>query len=100
MFDNPIAIGVVVVIVALLIAGPKRLPSFGRGLGSGMREFKDGITGEAKEFKEGITGESEQPKPDEGQVSLSPAPGQAPHSGDGSSPQTTGGSGRSSEPIA
>ena len=97
MFDNPIAIGVVVVIVALLIAGPKRLPSFGRGLGSGMREFKDGIQGEAKEFKEGITGESE--KHEEGKVSLSPAPTQTSNAADGS--QTTGGGdSRQSDPIA
>lgn len=96
MFDNPIAIGVVVVIVALLIAGPKRLPSFGRGLGSGMREFKEGIQGEAKEFKEGITGESKQ---EEGKVSLSPAPTQASDAGSGS--QTTGGGAdRKSDPIA
>ena len=95
MFDNPIAIGVVVVIVALLIAGPKRLPSFGRGLGSGMREFKEGIQGEAKEFKEGITGES---KHEEGKVSLSPAPTQTSNAGDGT--QTAGGDSRQSDPIA
>ena len=58
MFDNPIAIGVAVIVIVLLVAGPKRLPTFGRGLGQGMREFKNGITGEAHEFKEGITGGS------------------------------------------
>ena len=36
---------VIVLVVALLILGPKRLPSAGRSLGRGMREFKDGITG-------------------------------------------------------
>ena len=35
----------VVLLVVLLIFGPKRLPQMGRSLGSGMREFKDGITG-------------------------------------------------------
>ena len=30
--------------IVLLIFGPKRLPSLGRQLGSGMREFKDSIT--------------------------------------------------------
>jgi sec-independent protein translocase protein TatA len=34
-----------VLVVALLILGPKRLPQAGRSLGAGMREFKDGITG-------------------------------------------------------
>jgi sec-independent protein translocase protein TatA len=35
----------IVLVVVLLIFGPKRLPQMGRSLGSGMREFKDGITG-------------------------------------------------------
>ena len=33
--------------IVLLIFGPKRLPMLGRQLGSGMREFKDGITKKA-----------------------------------------------------
>ncbi|HZP72258.1 MAG TPA: twin-arginine translocase TatA/TatE family subunit [Gaiellaceae bacterium] len=32
-------------IVALVLFGPKRLPEMGRGLGKGMREFKDSISG-------------------------------------------------------
>jgi sec-independent protein translocase protein TatA len=36
---------VVILIVALLVFGPKRLPEIGRSLGKGMREFKDSITG-------------------------------------------------------
>lgn len=39
---------VLVVVVLLVIFGPKRLPSLGRQLGSGMREFKDSITGNDK----------------------------------------------------
>ena len=35
----------IVLIIALVIFGPKRLPDLGRSLGSGMREFKDSITG-------------------------------------------------------
>ena len=35
----------ILVAVVLLIFGPKRLPEMGRGLGKGMREFKDSITG-------------------------------------------------------
>lgn len=35
----------ILVLVVLLIFGPKRLPEMGRGLGRGMREFKDSITG-------------------------------------------------------
>jgi sec-independent protein translocase protein TatA len=36
---------VVVLIVALLIFGPKKLPDLGRSLGGGMREFKNSVTG-------------------------------------------------------
>ena len=36
---------VVILIVALLVFGPKRLPEIGHSLGKGMREFKDSITG-------------------------------------------------------
>lgn len=37
-----------ILLVALLVFGGKRLPGIGRQLGTGMREFKDGITGEGK----------------------------------------------------
>ena len=35
---------IIVLGIVLLIFGPKRLPSLGRQLGAGMREFKDSIT--------------------------------------------------------
>jgi sec-independent protein translocase protein TatA len=37
---------IVLLIVALLVFGPKRLPEIGRSLGRGMREFKDSVTGQ------------------------------------------------------
>jgi sec-independent protein translocase protein TatA len=48
MFRNPLIDAVVVLLVVLLIFGPKRLPGLGKSLGHGMREFKDGITGNSK----------------------------------------------------
>ena len=35
---------IVILIVALLVFGPKRLPEIGRSLGRGMREFKDSVS--------------------------------------------------------
>jgi sec-independent protein translocase protein TatA len=48
MFRNPLIDAIVVLVVVLLIFGPKRLPQLGKSLGHGMREFKDGITGSSK----------------------------------------------------
>jgi sec-independent protein translocase protein TatA len=49
---------VVIVIVALVVFGPRRLPEIGRSLGKGMREFKGSITGRDEK--------SELPAPDVG----------------------------------
>jgi sec-independent protein translocase protein TatA len=38
---------VVVLAIALIVLGPKRLPDAGRSLGKGLREFKDGLGGRA-----------------------------------------------------
>jgi sec-independent protein translocase protein TatA len=43
---------IVILIVALLVFGPKRLPEIGRSLGKGMREFKDSISGNSAEKAE------------------------------------------------
>jgi sec-independent protein translocase protein TatA len=40
---------VVILLIALIIFGPKRLPEMGRSLGRGMREFKESITGNNKD---------------------------------------------------
>ena len=42
---------VIVLVIALLVVGPKKLPALGRSLGGGMREFKDSVTGQ----REGLT---------------------------------------------
>jgi sec-independent protein translocase protein TatA len=40
---------IIVLVIVLIIFGPKRLPGLGKQLGSGMREFKDSITGKDKD---------------------------------------------------
>jgi sec-independent protein translocase protein TatA len=40
---------IIILVIVLLIFGPKRLPDLGRSLGSGMREFKDSVTGKDKD---------------------------------------------------
>ena len=47
---------IVILIVALLVFGPKRLPEIGRSLGKGMREFKDSITGSHDDEKAELPG--------------------------------------------
>ncbi|HEX4673413.1 MAG TPA: twin-arginine translocase TatA/TatE family subunit [Solirubrobacteraceae bacterium] len=47
MFRNPTADLLVVLLIVLLIFGPKRLPGLGKSIGHGIREFKDGITGKS-----------------------------------------------------
>ena len=44
MFRNPVTDSLVAIFVLLLIFGPKRLPSIGRSLGQGFREFRNSIT--------------------------------------------------------
>ena len=48
---GPLELGIVLLIV-LIVFGPKRLPGLGRQLGSGMREFKDSLTGKDKDDDE------------------------------------------------
>ncbi len=42
---------VILLVVVLLVFGPKRLPEMGRSLGRGMREFKNSITGKDEDEK-------------------------------------------------
>jgi sec-independent protein translocase protein TatA len=46
--DNPIHIAFLLILL-LLVFGARRLPEMGRSLGSGMRGFKDALTGERSE---------------------------------------------------
>jgi sec-independent protein translocase protein TatA len=36
---------IVILAIALIVLGPKKLPEVGRSIGKGMREFRDGLSG-------------------------------------------------------
>lgn len=46
---------IIVLVLALVVLGPKRLPDAGRSLGKGMREFKDSLTGGGSDEDERLT---------------------------------------------
>jgi len=55
---------IVVLVIALLVIGPKRLPEVGKSLGKGMREFKDSITGGSDDDKAELpTRSADEPPP-------------------------------------
>ena len=39
---------ILVLVIALIVLGPKRLPEAGRSIGKGMREFKDSLSGDSR----------------------------------------------------
>ena len=61
----PLGIGLpeilIILVIVLVIFGPKRLPDLGRSLGSGMREFKDSVTGKGDDEK--LPAGEEKPEP-------------------------------------
>jgi sec-independent protein translocase protein TatA len=40
---------IIVLVIALVVLGPKRLPDAGRSLGRGLREFKDSLSGDRRD---------------------------------------------------
>lgn len=50
--ENPTHI-LFILVVAVLLLGPKRLPEVGRSLGAGIREFKGSLSGSAEDRRDG-----------------------------------------------
>ena len=63
---------IVVLVIVLLVFGPKRLPGLGKQLGSGMREFKESISGSSKDDDDGDRADDEADA--FGRPALTPAP--------------------------
>jgi sec-independent protein translocase protein TatA len=68
---------VIVLVIVLMIFGPKRLPELGRSMGKGMREFKDSVTGK----------DEEEHKPELQAAQAQPAPPVAPPDGEAGNTQ-------------
>ncbi len=63
----------IVLVIALLVFGPKRLPELGSSLGRGMRDFKEAITGDNSDDDDDddkarakLAAASAQPQPESG----------------------------------
>lgn len=50
---------VVILLVLLVLFGAKKLPEMGKGLGKGIREFRDATKGLADDVDEGLKGDDE-----------------------------------------
>ena len=90
-------------LVALLVFGPKRLPEMGRSLGRGMREFKDSISGEGDDDDE----EQEAPASGAPPVVAAASPGSvtgtasaATHASDELAPAAAGATPQADEPVS
>jgi len=53
---------ILILTFVLLFFGAKRIPELARGLGKGIREFKDASSGVRREIEEGINTRTEEPK--------------------------------------
>jgi sec-independent protein translocase protein TatA len=66
----------IVLVIALVVFGPKRLPELGKSLGSGMRSFKDSIS-EDEQDKKLSTGSDSKPDAVHAEKTEAPAGGQS-----------------------
>ncbi len=64
----------IVLVIAMLVLGPKRLPQVGRSLGSGIRQFKASLEGKDEESEAPIEKSALAPSEDEPDRAASPQP--------------------------
>lgn len=69
---------IIVLIVALIVLGPKRLPEVGKSLGNGIREFKDSLSGESESHDQAVLDVEDPPKPVTTAAAAAPAGPEAP----------------------
>jgi sec-independent protein translocase protein TatA len=53
---------IIVLVIALIVLGPKRLPEVGKSLGRGMREFKDSLSSDRRDDDDEDVGPLQQAK--------------------------------------
>lgn len=53
---------IVILVIALLIFGPKKLPDLGKNLGKGLKSFKKGLSDASDEFKSEVIDEDSESK--------------------------------------
>jgi sec-independent protein translocase protein TatA len=63
----------VVLIIALVVFGPKRLPELGSSLGRGIREFRDTVTGDKHDEPDEHDGEAKRLEPSKTEAPAAPA---------------------------
>jgi sec-independent protein translocase protein TatA len=63
---------VLLLLLALLLFGAKRLPEIGKSVGQGMREFKDSVSGASKQIDE-VRAELDPATPDLSDTTVSAA---------------------------
>ena len=54
---------IIILVIALLVFGPRKLPELGKGLGEGLRGFKEGIKGTPDAPKQETIAKAETPQP-------------------------------------
>jgi sec-independent protein translocase protein TatA len=102
--DNPIHIAFLLVLL-LLVFGAKRLPEMGHSLGSGLRGFRDALSGDARTAPVPAPVPARVPAPVPAPVAAPDSPpaahlAVAAPAADNAAPTTTSGNGGSHEPIA